>query len=198
MGARHFGFLGIGKLDRRQKRIYLTILFLLRLIVLSIPLYFALAFADLYVLQMAVASQTHYILGLLGYPVTQDEFTLHVSSNEPFTFFISEDSTGWKSMLFFFALVVAVPDMGKRKIRLGKRAIALAIGLPIIWLGNLARVTGIVLVQQGYGFEAAMFFHDYVYRVGLVALVLVLWAIWLKTILTGEHKNRLLRRWFPQ
>ncbi len=168
------------RLDHNQQKLFWTFIFLVRLLVLSIPLYFVLTFGNLYVLQIIVAGQTNYILTSLGFPASQNEFTLHVSSNQPFTFFISEDSTGWKSMLFFFSLIMAVPDIGKQKIKLSKRAIALLIGIPIIWIGNLLRVLGIVLVQQGYGFGAAMLFHDYVYRVGLVALVLVLWFVWLK------------------
>jgi exosortase/archaeosortase family protein len=182
-------FFDTSGLSQNQQRMYWTSIFLIRLIALSVPLYFIISFGDLYFLQIAVASQANYLLGALGMPAMQEGFALYIASGEPFMFFISEDSTGWKSMLFYSALVLAVPASKWNSIGHKKKLAALAIGLPVIWIGNLMRVLGIVLVQQGYGFSAGMIFHDYFYRIGLVVLVVGLWFIWLKMNLTVKHEE---------
>ncbi|MBI4173520.1 MAG: exosortase/archaeosortase family protein, partial [Candidatus Aenigmarchaeota archaeon] len=153
-----------------------TLVFLARLAVLSLPLYLVLAFGlDLAAMQVAAASHTNFVLGLLGFQ-TEQHGALSVAGKggDSFVYVISADSSGWKSMLFFAALVVAVPAIGWRK-----RAIGIAIGLVVIWFGNVARAVSIVLAEYAYGYEFAMALHDLLWRLGLVALVLAVWLAWL-------------------
>lgn len=147
--------------------------------ILSIPLYIVLTFAiDLGFLQNIVATQSFWMLSFTGYAVAQEGPALTVGIDneykQPYYFIISEDSTGWKSMLFFFALIFAVPETGMRKRYIGLMMI------PLVWVGNLFRIWIIVLVERTYGFQAAALAHDYLWRLGLLVLVLGLWFIWLK------------------
>ncbi|MBI4020392.1 MAG: archaeosortase/exosortase family protein [Candidatus Aenigmarchaeota archaeon] len=170
------------KLTGRQERLWGVLYFLVRLIILSLPLYLVLSFADLYALQAMTAGQSAWLLAGMGYAVSHEGPEVLVGGQSVFRAFISEDSTAWKSMLFLFALVFAVPRVAMRK-----RLLGLLWGLPLVWIGNLGRVVGIVLVERNYGIEAAMFAHDFLWRVGLVALVLGLWVVWLKT---GNNRKR--------
>lgn len=151
-------------------RLMATFAFLVRLIALSAPLYLVLLFVDLFPLQLAVASASAALLHGLGYGVIQDGALMAVGD---FSFFISPDSTGWKSMLFLAALVIAVP-----RVPWARRALGLAVGVPLIVAGNLGRVLAIVAVEGSYGLEAALFTHDVLWRFGLVALVLGIWGVW--------------------
>lgn len=164
-------------LTEGQRRLWGILEFLIRLLILSIPIYFVLIFAiDLSPLQHAVADHSAAVLKSLGYSVMQDGYHIIVGTvYDHFYFMINEDCTGWKSMLFLFALIFAVPRIAWKK-----RIIGLVVGLPIIWIGNLARVIGVVLAEQAYGVEFALALHDYGYRLGLVALVLIIWIVWLK------------------
>jgi exosortase/archaeosortase family protein len=173
MKLNNFGRGGL-KLTKTQKRFWKTFVFLLRLLILSIPLYVILIFnVDLYALQYSVTANTLWILRGVGYQVVQEGAALTVGAENPFFFIISPDSTGWKSMLFLFALIFAVPG-----VVLKKRVFGLVFGIPLIWIGNLTRVLAIVFIERGYGFEAAMLAHDYLWRLGLISLVLVLWLLW--------------------
>ncbi|MBI4176344.1 MAG: exosortase/archaeosortase family protein [Candidatus Aenigmarchaeota archaeon] len=175
-----------GRLDEKQARLLNTLYFLVRLLALSAPLYFIISYGDLYPLQAITASNSALILHGLGYQVAQDGPVVAVSDGlSSFRFFISEDSTAWKSMLFLFALIFAVP-----KVRIKKRLLGILWGLPLVWIGNLGRVVGIVLVERSYGIGAALFWHDFLWRAGLVALVLGLWLVWL-----GGGRRRLFSRW---
>jgi exosortase/archaeosortase family protein len=173
------------ELTKGQKRMWNVLEFLIRLLILSIPVYLILILAvDLSPLQNAVASHSASLLKALGYNVFQDGYHIIVGTvQDPFYFMINEDCTGWKSMLFLFALIFAVP-----RIAMKKRVLGLVIGLPIIWVGNLMRVLGVVMAEAAWGLDFALALHDYGYRLGLVALVLIIWIVWLK-LSKKEKKN---------
>jgi len=165
----------IPKLTPEQQRLWKTLQFLLRLLALSAPLYLIIFFAaDLSALQLAAAGQSAWLLRVLGWSVSQSGPLLTTGD---FTFLINQDCTGWKSVLFLFALIFAVPG-----IALKKRLTGLAIGFPLIWLGNLGRILGTVFVQAGWGTETALLAHDWGWQLGLVGLVLGIWLAWLKRI----------------
>jgi len=164
------------ELTSTQQRLWKVFVFLLRLVILSIPLYAIITFSvDLSFMQNIAAGNTYWMLNYAGYSVTQQHTAITVvgDSGDPFMFLIGEDCTAWKSMLFFFALVFAVSGA-----RMKKRLLGLVIGIPLIWIGNLARIFMIVSIQQSFGLDAAMLFHTIFWQIGLVALVLVLWGFW--------------------
>ncbi len=161
--------------DGRYKKQCRILVFLCRLLLLSIPLYIVIYFVNLFPLQLVVASQSAFLLRTFGFAVIQDGALLSVGAENPFQFFISEDSTGWKSFLFLAALIIAVPS-----VRWKKRAFGIIAGVPVLYIGNLLRVLTIVFSERAYGFETAMLIHDWLWEFGLTVLVLVLWVVWLK------------------
>ena len=166
-------------LDRNQRRMLGILIFLVRLFLLSIPLYLIIALGtNMLPLQTIVAEQSAYVLGVSGYR-TSIEGTV-VSSDAPgsgytFMFMIDPDCTGWKSMLFLFALILAVPG-----IMWNRRAVGLAIGLPLLWAVNVIRIVLIVMTETAYNVSTALFVHDVIWQTGLIAVVLGYWAAWLK------------------
>jgi len=172
----------ISSLSCRDRKMWELIVFLSRLIVLALPLYLVIFFAfDLYPMQVMAASQSASIMSSLGWETVLDG--VMVTANG-FTFMVNQDCTAWKSMLFFFALVFAFPGVASRK-----RLLGLAAGIPLIWIGNLARIIGTVGIEGIYGEAMAMLVHDYLWRLGLVALVLGLWLAWIR-ICKPKSKGR--------
>jgi exosortase/archaeosortase family protein len=166
------------KLTPRERRLFSTLVFLIRLLLLSIPLYIILASGlTLTPIQKTVSVQTENILTVLGYDVSRDNIIIKINKpvGDSFLFTVSEDCTGWKSMLFLFALIFAIPGVA-----LVKRFLGLFFGLPIIWIGNLLRILIVVFVEGTFGYSAAMIIHDYLWQAGLIALVLSLWVIWIR------------------
>lgn len=169
------------KLDRGQQRLFGAFEFLARLLVLSIPLYLIIGIGLsgilLRPLQASVAGQSGWVLEHVGFRILYSDVYITSYSSpgaEPFNFMINEDCTGWKSMLFLFALMFAVPGIALRK-----RLWGLVFGVPAIWIGNIARVVGVVFAERAYGVEAALLVHDYLWQIGLIALVLGIWLVWL-------------------
>lgn len=177
------------KMTPEQKNLWNILWFLIRLLILAIPLYLIIFLAvDLTPLQVTVASQTSYILDNLGFNVIQEGYHIIVGTIEDhFYFMINEDCTGWKSMLFLFALIFAVPRISWKN-----RFIGLIIGIPIIWIANLGRVIGVVLAEGMWGLDFAMSLHDYGYRLGMIAVVLLIWLIWFR--LSKEKEKNILGR----
>ncbi|MBU0953401.1 MAG: exosortase/archaeosortase family protein [Nanoarchaeota archaeon] len=162
--------------NKNTKRLNSTLTFLVRLLVLSIPLYIILFFIDFFPIQEMTAIHSVAILQALGIWWAREGATVTIlSGTDFFTFIISPDSTAWKSLVFLVALVVAVP-----KIDLEKRVFGLAIGLPIVWLVNIGRVLAIIGAEQTFGRDAALLTHDVLWRFGLIALVLGIWIVWLR------------------
>lgn len=174
------------KLNKGQKRLWKTLVFLLKLIALSIPLYIIIMYADLTLMQNAVAWHANAILNFMGFNSVQDgTFVSTIIGDHEFGYFISEDCTAWKSMLFASALVIATPAITWRR-----RGYGILFALPVIWMGNQARVIAVVLTENIYGLGFAMLLHDYLWRVGLIALVLFTWLFWYYIInITDKNKR---------
>jgi len=171
------------RLNPQEQKLWSTLQFFMRLLALSVPLYLVLFFlADMSALQLLVAGNSAWLMGLLGWDVIQEGSLLGLGA---FSFLVSPDCTGWKSMLFLFALLFAVPRIPNRK-----RLLGLFIGIPIIYIGNLGRIVFTVFVQGIYGPETAGFVHDYLWRLGLAVLVLLMWGFWLRTALIREKRQK--------
>jgi exosortase/archaeosortase family protein len=163
-------------LTPQQQKLWDTLLFLMKVLVLSLPLYFIILFGiSLSPLQSSDAAASSAILSGLGYSVQRDGAYLTVGTEKPFSFYLTEDCTAWKSFLLLFALVFAMPAAA-----FVSRLKGLAFGLPVLWLGNQARIVGVVLTERATSMQFAMFTHDYIWRVFLVFLVLGVWLLWIK------------------
>jgi exosortase/archaeosortase family protein len=160
------------RMDPVQERLYGTLVFLLRLCILSIPVYLVLALGiGLYPLQLAAAGQAEWVFGRMGMVASREGAGMTVQG---FSFLIDEDCTAWKPMLFLAALIVAVPAAGWRK-----RLMGVAVGIPLLWAANLLRIVTVVLAQQSLGTEAALFLHDWVWQLLMVGVALWVWLCWL-------------------
>ena len=163
------------KLTPRQQGLWNTLHFLIRLLILSIPLYIILSLPGVLMPIQSMVTHNSVFLLSLNYPVSHENFFVEIQSpGNELRFLISEDCTGWKSMLFLFALVFATLGVS-----LKKRLLGLLIGIPIIYLGNLSRIFMIVFIQQNWGTLAAEIFHTWLWSLGLIALVILVWIAWL-------------------
>ncbi len=171
------------KLKRNDRELWNALLFLMRFIVLSIPLYLVLWLdISLLPLQQAVSGSTLFMLRAAGFTAHSEGLVMYVGETDPFIFQTGPDCTAWKSILCFFALVFATPGVSMKK-----RLLGLLAGIPLIYLGNLARIFGVVLIEDAYGLETAMMLHDWLWQAGLISIVLIIWLIWLRWDFLKTH-----------
>lgn len=174
------------KLTRKQAQRWDILMFLLRLLILSIPLYVLLSLEGIfYFAQVTTANVTAFLLNAVGiYTLQEGSMLTIVDPNSPFRFMINEDCTGWKAIIFLFALIFAVKGP-----KMKQRVLGLAGGALIILIGNIARILATVFAERAYGMNFALLLHDWVFRYGLVALVLIIWAGWLLLYLNKKSKK---------
>jgi exosortase/archaeosortase family protein len=86
---------------------------------------------------------------------------------------IDLDCTGLSLAAIYAAIVLAYPLSAKSKV------IGLAVGLPIIFVANFARLVAVVQLSGRLGDDAFLFVHDYLFMVAMVAAVVAVWAAFL-------------------
>lgn len=166
------------KLTARQERLLKLQAFLLRFLLLAIPLYLVIVFGiDLGQMQFEVARESNWLLGAMGFHTELYGAALVAGyeGKQPLLFAITQDCTGWKVLLFFAALVLAVPKRPWKS-----RVVGIALGFISLWLVNIARIAAIVWIYSSYGMDTALAAHDFLWQIGLGACALLLWAAWLR------------------
>jgi exosortase/archaeosortase family protein len=158
-----------------DKRLFATLMFLARLLALSLPLYVVPLYPALLLpLQDAVAGSSHGALLFFGFSAERDGLFITITSGEPFGLFIGPDCTGWKSAVLFIALLIAPAGIAWRK-----RALGAAIGLPALYAANIARIATVASAGAGISEGIALLLHDFLWQWGLTIAVLSLWACFL-------------------
>lgn len=93
-----------------------------------------------------------------------------------YAFNISRDSTAWKSLWLFFSLmIISIFLKGLN----AKDVAYLLIGLLIIFFANILRIITTIRAALAYGFAGFKIVHTFLWREGMIFLVLALWFLWL-------------------
>lgn len=168
-----------GSLKDSEKRLFYTLAFLLRFMMLALPLYLLIwSRASLYSLERAEAEQVISLLNIFqtGAELKED-YGMPVIKVASLKKHIGIDAacTGYSSMLAFAALVTALPN-----IKWKKRLKGFLVGLPILYVANLARITTTILLGVRFGEKVLDIAHTLLWRQGLILVVLITWGAWLK------------------
>ncbi|MEM5882991.1 MAG: archaeosortase/exosortase family protein [Candidatus Aenigmatarchaeota archaeon] len=165
------------KIDEKLLKV---LLFFIKLNVLVIPLYLTIYLdVSFPLIQNFLASSLYFILSKFDPGVSFEDYYLYI----PFktekglqieTFIISFDCTGWKTMYLFFALVFATPS------KLDKKFKVLAIVLPFLFFLNFLRIFSTILFCMSFGSQYLDVVHNFLWREGLIIVVVSIWYIWLK------------------
>jgi len=168
--------------------------FLIRLNVFAMPLYVILFFdLSLPQLQRLIADITFSLLSTAGFnPVINDLLISIPIQNGSWGAFINWDCTAWKSMLAFFALVMATDKVmeKKRVMQKNRRFIsyldpklkALVVFLPLIFIVNLFRIFFMFFYVRTFDLAYYSFVHAFVWSWGMIFVVLAFWILWMKKI----------------
>lgn len=158
------------KREKHQK-MFEVLVFLLKLSLLSILLFSIIWWGGLVFLREFTAAKISSFFNGLNFSVVQKGTSLFLGEA---SFSITKDCTGWKGLIFFFALVVSV------KARLKEKLKALAINLPVVYSVNLLRIIGIIFLTYRYGPQTYHYLHDFLWQVVILFNVLILWTMWLR------------------
>ncbi len=175
------------RLDPGQKKLWNIFIFLLRFLVLAIPLHVLLWLNfDAHMLQVVTVNSVSFLLSLFN--VTHrviDVFLIVDPGSVPWTIEIIKDCVGWKSFMAVCALIFAV-----RKVSAKKRIKGILIAAPIIFAGNIFRIFTSIYLSVTFGYKWFDFIHNILWQWGLIALVILIWWVWLEKIADIGTKTR--------
>jgi len=157
--------------DRRTEKLKETILFLTKLLILSIPMYIIIRYnVDFTIIRNFIAFHTSHFLNLVGIPSNFDVHGIIELKNSSIA--INRDCTGWKGMWFFMALILST----KASIR--KKITGIAVGTLNVLSVNILRIVVMIWVEINL---RGMFtiIHDILWQASIIFIVLILWYIWL-------------------
>jgi exosortase/archaeosortase family protein len=167
-----------------NKKLLATLKFFIKLNLFAIPLYIILIF-DLSFgpLQSAVRDLSAGLMMAIGMqPVVTDYIISIPVINGNWGAFISWDCTGWKSLLAFFALVMATPRSMKQ------RLYGLAFFLPLIFIINIVRIAFMFYFVGVFGLAYYDLVHAVIWSWGLITVVMAFWIVWMRCF--TPHKAR--------
>lgn len=149
--------------------------FFIKFNLFAIPLYVILYEGwTLVELQHFIASVTMSALTAMGYNPSIHDLIISIPvRNGDWAAVINWDCTGWKSLLAFFALVMATDYPNKRK------ALGLLL-LPVVFAINLLRIVFMFFYVRTFDLAHYQLVHSIVWSWGLILTILVLWVIWMK------------------
>ena len=162
-----------------QMKLWNVLVFLVRFLVLALPLHMLLWLNfDAHVLQVVTVNSVAFLLSLAGvsYEVV-DVFLLVDCGSFVWTIEIIKDCVGWKSFMAVSGLMFAV-----RKVKLKKRVWGIFVALPLIFVGNAFRIFTSIYFSIVFGYEWFDFIHNVLWQGGLIALVIIIWWVWLEKV----------------
>lgn len=160
-----------------KRKYYYLLEFLIFLNLLMIPFYLISYF------QLKLSCWTEFVafltdksLSFLKVSAEREGNILNISSGASLWIVeISWDSSGWKSLYFCLALILATPLVSlKRKIK------GLALLLPLLFFLNYSRILSTILIGINYGKEAFNFFHLFLWRALNVIVTPLVWFLWFR------------------
>lgn len=164
-----------------RKKLWTVALFLIKFNLLAIPMYLALWLDLSYPpLQTFLTELICRTLNALGYNAvlvispTSIIPLISVSEQSP-SIYISWDSTGWKTLYVLSALTIATPFATMKR-----KAKFLAISLPLLFILNFIRILTTIVIAINYGFKYFEVVHMFLWREGLIFLIVILWYVWLR------------------
>ena len=177
----------VSRFSSGQKKLWNVLVFLVRFLVLAIPLHVLLWLNfDAHPLQVVTVNSVAFLLSIAGvtYEIV-DVFLLVDCGSFVWTIEIIKDCVGWKSFMAVFGLMFAV-----RKVAFSRRMIGVLAALPLIYVGNAFRIFTSIYLSIVYGYEWFDFIHNVLWQGGLIALVIAIWWVWLEKIADVGGKRK--------
>lgn len=157
--------------------------FIIRLNIFAIPLYVILLLnLNVLEIQQALAGIVYALLNAAGMGPSINGLLISIPiKNGSWGAFINWDCTAWKSMLAFFALVMATDFKNKLK--------GLALFIPLIFLVNILRIFFMFWFVRTFDVANFALVHAIVWSWGMIFVVLAFWLIWMKWLALPNKKR---------
>ncbi len=92
---------------------------------------------------------------------------------------ITPECTAMGAMIVFVSFVIVYPSSFKAK------GLAVLAGLPFLFVANLLRLLVLAWLTRVFPLSAA-WFHDYLWQVAFLLLIVVMWLLWIEWVVSRE------------
>jgi exosortase/archaeosortase family protein len=162
----------LGKLEiRRNSAWTVALLFALIFAVFEAVIWVTALLGRLYPLMSGTAALSAALIGLVHIPVTLSGIQLTIPSR---VLEIDVDCTAIQLAALYSALVIAYPVPPKT------RLLGIAVGLPTIFVANLARLLAVAVISEHASENTFAFAHDFLFKVVMMLVIIGLWGWWLQ------------------
>jgi exosortase/archaeosortase family protein len=133
-----------------------------------------LAFLDIFTSQVLTK-----LIRISGLQVTMDSNTIYLAHS---VWIVTTECTGIFLMLIFASFIVVYPSSIKAK------GLALLTGIPFIFGANILRLFIMAWIDNIKP-QYTEFFHNYMWQVLFIVMVVFMWIVWIDKVVNRENKT---------
>jgi exosortase/archaeosortase family protein len=170
-----------GHLFRDMKSLKMPLLFCLVAVVLNLLFYIANLVnqeESCFSIELFTAKATAGAIHLFGIPVVREDIVLRLTNA---VWVVNTECTAVMIMIVFTSFIVVYPASVKAK------GIGLLLGVPVIFTANIMRLLLMAIIDR-YKPSFSTFFHDYLWQVVFIIMVVFLWMLWMDKVVKREAK----------
>jgi exosortase/archaeosortase family protein len=127
-------------------------------------------------IQLITSKAAAWLIRLSGIEVTLKQIHIYFSGAH---WEIVPECTALSAIYVYISFIVAYPSTIKAK------ALALAAGIPTIFLANLLRLFTLAWACKLIPGKAH-YFHDYIWQIGFIFLLILMWMVWIELMVKRE------------
>ncbi len=125
------------------------------------------------------ASVTTGLIHLFGIPAVQNDIIIYLTNA---VWEVDTECTALEIMIIFASFVIVYRASYRAK------AAGLLMGLPFIFGANIARLLIMAFIDKDAP-QYSSFFHDYMWQVAFIIMVMVMWIVWIDMVVKRERKT---------
>jgi archaeosortase B (VPXXXP-CTERM-specific) len=157
----------------------MPLLFFFSVILLNLASLYAAEKGYLYFFELFTAQATTGLIHLFGIEATRNNTIIHLTND---VWKVNTECTAITIMIIFASFVMVYQTSFKAK------SIGLFAGLSFIFAANLTRLLIMALIDKAIP-AYSHYFHDYLWQVAFIIMVVFLWVLWMEKVVRRERKT---------
>ncbi|MBI4685332.1 MAG: archaeosortase/exosortase family protein [Nitrospirae bacterium] len=177
----------IGRKEKKRgyslKNLRVPLIFCAIVILLNLLSLYAAEKGYLYFFELFNAKTITWLIHFFGIEAQMNNTIIYLANN---TWKINTECTAITIMIVFASFVLIYPASIKT------RAVGLLSGIPFIFAANMLRLLFMAFIDK---FKPAysVYFHDYLWQVAFIIMVIFMWLIWIEKVANRESKTAVPR-----
>jgi archaeosortase B (VPXXXP-CTERM-specific) len=168
-----------GHVDRDLNYLKIPLLFCLVAALSNLLFYLIYKRENFSFFEVFTAQATTAVIHLFGMPAVRDNTIIRLTNAE---WAVNTECTAITIMIIFTSFIVVYPASFKAK------SVGTFLGLPVIFTANIMRLLLMAVVDK-YNPRYATMFHDYIWQVAFIIMVVLMWMVWMDKVAKDEAKT---------